>query len=145
MKFAAARALATRLALYMEKRMPPVDLYETADKYVITAEVSGLTREDIVSIVAYSTDAWVVLEPTSGDQPSRIINAIYSLSPLATTNVEAGLKIGYQLATAAYRSGAVNRVILCSDGVANVGETGPEAIVPAARAGVPAGRRVEKS
>lgn len=27
--------------------MPPVDLYETAGKYVITAEVSGLTREDI--------------------------------------------------------------------------------------------------
>lgn len=27
--------------------MPPVDLYETADKYVITAEVSGLAREDV--------------------------------------------------------------------------------------------------
>ncbi|HSK10144.1 MAG TPA: Hsp20/alpha crystallin family protein [Vicinamibacterales bacterium] len=27
--------------------MPPVDLYETADRYVITAEVSGLSREDI--------------------------------------------------------------------------------------------------
>jgi len=27
--------------------MPPVDLYETADRYVITAEVSGLARDDI--------------------------------------------------------------------------------------------------
>jgi HSP20 family protein len=27
--------------------MPPVDLYETADRYVITAEVAGLSREDI--------------------------------------------------------------------------------------------------
>jgi len=27
--------------------MPPVDLYETAERYVITAEVPGLSREDI--------------------------------------------------------------------------------------------------
>jgi HSP20 family protein len=26
---------------------PPVDLYETDDRYVITAEVPGLTREDV--------------------------------------------------------------------------------------------------
>jgi HSP20 family protein len=27
--------------------MPPVDIYETSDRYVITAEVAGLAREDI--------------------------------------------------------------------------------------------------
>lgn len=27
--------------------MPPVDLYETAERYVVTAEVAGLAREDI--------------------------------------------------------------------------------------------------
>lgn len=27
--------------------MPPVDLHETVDQYVITAEVPGLTREDV--------------------------------------------------------------------------------------------------
>ena len=27
--------------------MPPVDLYETPDRYVVTAEVAGLSREDI--------------------------------------------------------------------------------------------------
>ena len=27
--------------------MPPVDLHETADQYVVTAEVPGLTREDV--------------------------------------------------------------------------------------------------
>jgi HSP20 family protein len=26
---------------------PPVDLYETADRYVLTAELAGLTRDDI--------------------------------------------------------------------------------------------------
>jgi HSP20 family protein len=27
--------------------MPPVDVYESSDRYVITAEVAGLSREDI--------------------------------------------------------------------------------------------------
>jgi len=27
--------------------MPPVDLYETVDRYVITVEVAGLSREDV--------------------------------------------------------------------------------------------------
>jgi HSP20 family protein len=27
--------------------MPPVDIYETQDRYVVTAEVSGLLREDL--------------------------------------------------------------------------------------------------
>jgi Ca-activated chloride channel family protein len=39
------------------------------------------------------------------------------------------LRLGYQLAYRAYRPGGINRVILCSDGVANVGATGPDAIL----------------
>jgi len=34
---------------------PPVDLYETADRYVLTAELPGLTREDIVINVVDGT------------------------------------------------------------------------------------------
>ena len=41
----------------------------------------------------------------------------------------AGLRIGYDLALKNARFGSINRVILCSDGVANVGQTGPDAIL----------------
>jgi Ca-activated chloride channel family protein len=47
---------------------------------------------------------------------------------MASTNAEAGLILGYQEATKAYIPGGINRVVLCSDGVANVGNTGPESI-----------------
>ena len=53
-----------------------------------------------------------------------ILNAIYRLHTEGSTNAEAGLRLGYQMAMQAYRPGAINRVILCSDGVANVGKTG---------------------
>lgn len=91
--------------------------------------VERLRPNDTVGIVVYGSNAYVVLKPTSGEDKGAILNAIYSLHTEGATNAEAGLKLGYQLAYQALRQGAINRVILCSDGVANVGETGPEAIL----------------
>jgi Ca-activated chloride channel family protein len=84
-----------------------------------------------VAIVVYGHSARVVLNPTRGDDQGSILNAIYSLQPEGATNTEDGLRLGYQLAGQMYRPDATNRVILCSDGVANVGETGPDAILNA--------------
>ena len=49
--------------------------------------------------------------------------------PGGTTNAAAGLRKGYEMAMQAYQSGGINRVILCSDGVANVGKTDADAIL----------------
>jgi Ca-activated chloride channel family protein len=88
-----------------------------------------LRPSDTVAIVAYSTEAWTVLEPTNGYDHDRIVDAIYTLYPTNTTNVEAGLRLGYRWASAAFREGASNRVILCSDGVANEGVTNADGIL----------------
>jgi Ca-activated chloride channel family protein len=98
-------------------------------KQSLTMLVDRLREMDTVSIVAYTTDAWVVLNPTNGADRNTILNAIHTLRPLNTTNVEAGLRLGYQLAAQMYRAEATNRVILASDGVANVGNTDPSAIL----------------
>jgi Ca-activated chloride channel homolog len=91
--------------------------------------VNRLRPSDTVAIIAFTTQAWVVLNPTNGGDREAILNAIGSLQPLYTTNVEAGLRLGYQQAAQMYQAGATNRVILCSDGVANVGATDPAAIL----------------
>lgn len=91
--------------------------------------VEQLRPEDSVAIIAYSTEARLVLEPTSGAYRDAILRAIDPLYPEASTNAEAGLRLGYQMAERMYRPGETNRVLLLSDGVANVGATGPEAIL----------------
>ncbi len=91
--------------------------------------VDRLRPTDSVAIVAYGSEAYVVLNPTSGEDRNYILSAIYSLHTEGSTNAEAGLRLGYQMAYQAFRPGMTNRVILCSDGVANVGVTGPEAIL----------------
>ncbi|MGV3525117.1 MAG: YfbK domain-containing protein [Candidatus Sericytochromatia bacterium] len=88
-----------------------------------------LHTEDQVSLVIYGSQARVVLEPTSVVQRDVIQQAISSLRPEGATNAEAGLSLGYQQASKMFRNGSVNRVVLCSDGVANVGATGPDQIL----------------
>jgi Ca-activated chloride channel family protein len=95
--------------------------------------VDRLNNDDTVGIVVYGTEARLVLYPTPGSDRQTILNAIYSLYTEGSTNAEAGLELGYQLAMQYYRPGTNNRVILCSDGVANVGETGPDAILAKVR------------
>lgn len=91
--------------------------------------VRRLDHADTVSVVAYDDRAWVVLGPTSGDDHRTILEAVDGLRPGGSTNAEAGVLLGYETAREAYDGEAVNRVVLLSDGVANVGEEGPEGII----------------
>jgi Ca-activated chloride channel family protein len=76
--------------------------------------VGELRPTDQVGLVVYGSRARVILEPTSAEHAQAILSAIDRLQPDGSTNAEAGLRLGYQLATRAYRPGAINRVILLS-------------------------------
>ncbi len=91
--------------------------------------VDELRPTDDVGIVVYGSQARIILEPTSAEDYQTILAAIDRLRPDGSTNAEEGLRLGYQMAAQAYRPGAINRVILLSDGVANVGRTGPGSIL----------------
>jgi Ca-activated chloride channel family protein len=101
--------------------------------------VEQLDHRDSVGIVVYGTDARVVLDPTTGSDKDAILSAIYSLHPEGATNAEAGIRLGYQMALRAYNPDGINRVILCSDGVANVGNTEAEVILSEIRGHVEEG------
>ena len=91
--------------------------------------LAQLDGGDRVGIVAYGSSARVVLNPTSANQRNKIAKAIHRLSPGGSTYAEAGLKLGYQMANRMNEYGENNLVILLSDGVANVGQTSPDAIM----------------
>ncbi|MCA9728533.1 MAG: von Willebrand factor type A domain-containing protein [Candidatus Eisenbacteria bacterium] len=88
-----------------------------------------LRPDDRVGIVAYGSNAWVVLESTTVQDRRIIEDAIDSLQPSGSTNAEEGLLLGYRMARRYFDSAANNRILLCSDGVANVGRTGPDSIL----------------
>ncbi|HDL41493.1 MAG TPA: DUF3520 domain-containing protein, partial [Actinobacteria bacterium] len=90
--------------------------------------LNELGRGDTIAIVSYNKRAEVVVDPTSADEARNLQRAIDQLHPGGSTNAEAGLILGYDLAEQMYNADEVNKVILLSDGVANVGETGPGGI-----------------
>jgi Ca-activated chloride channel family protein len=92
--------------------------------------VDQLRPTDKVGIAIYGSRGHMLLEHTPvGDGKRRILEAIDSLQPSGSTYAEEGLIIGYRMASEAFNPEATNRVILCSDGVANVGNTGPDSIL----------------
>ncbi|HQE94127.1 MAG TPA: von Willebrand factor type A domain-containing protein [Anaerolineae bacterium] len=95
--------------------------------------VEQLRPTDEIGIVVYGSRARVVLEHTPVQNASTILRAIRRLDAEGSTNAEEGLEEGYRLARKYFNPEAVNRVILCSDGVANVGRTGPESILEVIR------------
>ncbi len=91
--------------------------------------VEQLRPTDEIGIVVYGSSARVVLEHTPVENASTILRAIQRLNAEGATNAEEGLREAYRLARKHFNPEAVNRVILCSDGVANVGRTGPDSIL----------------
>lgn len=90
-------------------------------KDALSVLVDQLDAGDSVAIVEFGSDARVVLPPTSAADKGTIRSAVASLHTDGSTNAEAGLLMAYGLADQAFKSGAVNRVVLASDGGANVG------------------------
>ena len=98
-------------------------------KKALTILVDQLRPTDKVGIVVYGSHGRLVLPHTGIEQRSKILSTINALRPGGSTNAEEGLRIGYDLAWRNASVNHINRVILCSDGVANVGKTGPDAIL----------------
>ncbi|WNG48819.1 DUF3520 domain-containing protein [Archangium minus] len=90
--------------------------------------VDELDERDRISIAVYGSTAHQVLAPTSAADKHKLMSAIDRLQSEGSTNAQAGLELGYAIASEHLREGGINRVILCSDGVANNGITDADGI-----------------
>lgn len=90
----------------------------------IGAMVPRLGVRDRIAIVSYGGTAEIALAPVQGDQHEVITAAIAALAPSGSTDVDAGLRLGYDLAAKGFIDRGINRVLLFSDGVVT---SGPDA------------------
>lgn len=97
-------------------------------KHALRLLVGELDARDSISIVAFSNETRLVLPMTSARNRGLIESAIHPLAPQGGTNVQAGLRMGYEAALAGLDAEAHNRVVLLSDGVGNIGETDAQAL-----------------
>lgn len=106
--------------------------------------VENLHEEDTITIVEFGDEASVALEPTWGDETDDILDALASLQANGSTNFEDGLRLGYRAAQDLFvdDDGAINRVVVASDGVANVGLSDPDSLVGVIREAADEGVRL---
>jgi Ca-activated chloride channel family protein len=81
----------------------------------------NLRPEDRVAIVVYAGASGLVLESTSGDNKTKIKDALSRLTAGGSTAGAAGIQQAYAVARENFIEGGNNRVILATDGDFNVG------------------------
>lgn len=87
--------------------------------------VQRLRPEDMVSVVAYDDEVLTVAEPATGAAQPELTTALQALRPGGYTNLSGGWLRGRELVARNRRAGAMNRVLLLTDGRANSGITDP--------------------
>ena len=85
--------------------------------------VDGLREDDTVGLCTYAGRVAKVLKPTSAANKRAIHDAIDSLNSGGSTAMSSGIDIAYDMAAKEFKSGHENRVVILSDGDANVGNT----------------------
>ena len=106
--------------------------------------VQRLADGDIVSVASFGDEAIERVPPTVLNTSTRadVLRAIASLTPTGGTNMFDGLRIGEGRAVNAPATHAVRRVVLISDGQANVGPSSPEVLGALAQRGADRGVQV---
>lgn len=103
---------------------------------VIRAIAAQLRPGDIVSAAGWNTSARVLLDgvAVTGPNDARVLAMADGLrSTWEATDLQFGVTYGYALAMAHRSRAKLNRVVLISDGEANVGATSADAIAQPAR------------
>jgi Mg-chelatase subunit ChlD len=84
-----------------------------------------LKPSDRVSVVAFARTARLWVDGMPGGRPDDLVQAVGQLNPQGGTNLELALKLAYSTAEKHFQTGANNRVILLTDGAANLGDVDP--------------------
>ena len=90
--------------------------------------VDNLRDGDTVSLVTYAGNVRVVLPHTGMEKKALIHEAIAGLTAGGSTAMASGIELAYQQATKVLDGQSLSRVIILSDGDANVGRTTPDGI-----------------
>ncbi len=90
-------------------------------------ELSSLLQaQDHVSVIGFSRTPRLLAEKIPGDQPQRLLDLLARTPSDGGTNLEEALKLGEIVAKRNELAGAQNRLLLLTDGAANLGNADPD-------------------
>jgi uncharacterized protein YegL len=106
---------------------------ERADRVRILQEclktlAAQLRPEDRISVVAFARTARLWVDGLPGSQAGELPTRVGNLAPEGGTNLEEAMRVAYETARKHFSASGVNRVVLLTDGAANLGDVEPESL-----------------
>jgi len=95
--------------------------------------LNNLSPADRLAIVTYDDSINTLLPSTSVEDKTYIRDLIYGIRPGGSTNLCGGMMAGFVEAQQHFKDDSVNRIVLLSDGLANVGIVDPTQIANQAK------------
>jgi len=104
---------------------------ERADRVAIIREAlrvlaTQLQPQDKLSVVVFARTARLWADGVSGSQAGELADALEALTPEGGTNLEEAMRLAYEAVFRHYLANGENRVVLLTDGAANLGDVDPE-------------------
>jgi Mg-chelatase subunit ChlD len=106
---------------------------ERADRVAIIREAlrvlaTQLQPQDTVSVVTFARTARLWADGVRGNQAGETLAKVGSITPEGGTNLEEAMRLAYETARRHYLANGINRVVLLTDGAANLGNVDPDAL-----------------
>ena len=106
---------------------------ERADRVNIVREAlrvlaAQLQPQDKLSVVTFARTPRLWADGVAGDEAAEATARVGEITPQGGTNLAAALDLGYATALRHYQAGGISRVVLLTDGAANLGDVNPDAL-----------------
>lgn len=99
-------------------------------KNALTAFIGELENGTHLSVISFNSQAELRQHNVQlGSDRSQILQVIQGIYPAGSTNINAGMMMGYNEIMKSHRHGMNSRLILLTDGMTNTGEVNPEVIL----------------
>jgi Mg-chelatase subunit ChlD len=123
----AATPLRLTLLLDTSGSMERPDRRETVRRAVTT--LTGLLGEhDRVTLVSFARQPRLVADAVPGHEAAKLAETVAALPSEGGTNLEAALQLAFEKAREHREANAQNRIVLLTDGAANLGDAKPESL-----------------
>jgi Mg-chelatase subunit ChlD len=87
-----------------------------------------LQPQDKLSVITFARTARLVVDGASGSEAEAVALAVSEITPQGGTNLEDAMALAYQTAAKHYLANGINRVVLLTDGAANLGDVEPDSL-----------------
>jgi secreted protein with Ig-like and vWFA domain len=87
-----------------------------------------LKAQDMLSVVTFSRVARLRVDGKMGNQAGEVVEELSGLTPEGGTNLEEAMNLAYATALRHYLPNGINRVVVLTDGAANLGDVKPETL-----------------